>query len=304
MRRRGANTVDSLELLMDTLCNTCGGIIFITLLVVLLARGVNREVRSQLVSPEESEVLSRQIAVAKADIDAAARVMSGTGSVEAPQAIQALQNQIVSERASLRDVEASIEAAASVSASNSPEYAAAIKDNDTLRKEQLALENRKAALEAQQTAMQSRAARLGDEIQKIEATKVAQLRLPRERKSTKKPWGVILRYGEGYPVYTPTAEPNTAGVRWSEHGKGMRAEPIKGSGIAPGSGEKEWSRTLGELDRSKYYIVFYVYRDSLDAFSAFKESAAKHDFEYGWEPILGTGDLTFVEEGEAPPLPL
>ena len=43
MSRRGAPSGDSLDLLLDTICNTFGGILFIAMLVVILTNQMSRE---------------------------------------------------------------------------------------------------------------------------------------------------------------------------------------------------------------------------------------------------------------------
>lgn len=63
MRRRNSrgNNSDSLDLLLDTICNTFGGIVFISLLVVILANVTNKEVSNEPPDPEtQSKLISLQ----------------------------------------------------------------------------------------------------------------------------------------------------------------------------------------------------------------------------------------------------
>jgi hypothetical protein len=58
MKRRTSNQgVGSLELLLDTICNTFGGILLISLLVALLLNATSREMREQTVPPQSHATL-------------------------------------------------------------------------------------------------------------------------------------------------------------------------------------------------------------------------------------------------------
>ena len=62
-RRRDSEGSDGLELLLDTICNVFGGIVFIAILVALLTSARNSDVRrEQLPEPGMAEVDTESIA--------------------------------------------------------------------------------------------------------------------------------------------------------------------------------------------------------------------------------------------------
>lgn len=70
MSRRRAMKQDSLELLLDTICNTFGGVLFIAIMVVMLLAqsGHGPEAVVPAPSPEELEAQSRELAALSADV--------------------------------------------------------------------------------------------------------------------------------------------------------------------------------------------------------------------------------------------
>jgi DNA repair exonuclease SbcCD ATPase subunit len=60
MRRRAAAKLDSLELLLDTLCNTFGGVLFIAMLVVTKLQLSGNETSSSLPSTDDFDISAVQ----------------------------------------------------------------------------------------------------------------------------------------------------------------------------------------------------------------------------------------------------
>lgn len=59
MSRKAAPASDSLDLLLDTICNTFGGILFIAMLVVILTNQISRDAAPSAPSAESSRALRR-----------------------------------------------------------------------------------------------------------------------------------------------------------------------------------------------------------------------------------------------------
>ena len=59
MSRKAASSGDSLDLLLDTICNTFGGILFIAMLVVLLTNQLSRDAATAAPNAESSRALRR-----------------------------------------------------------------------------------------------------------------------------------------------------------------------------------------------------------------------------------------------------
>ena len=70
MSRRRAVKQDSLELLLDTICNTFGGVLFIAIMVVMLLQnaGQGPETVVPAPSPEELEARTEQLATLSAEV--------------------------------------------------------------------------------------------------------------------------------------------------------------------------------------------------------------------------------------------
>jgi hypothetical protein len=212
MRKKAAGFyADSLEMLLDTMCNILGGIIFITLTLAVLTHDSS--------TPAANE---RQTAQLNAELE----------SITASNAT----------------LEAQIQGA--LSQSDVP----------------------------QQTNL---------------------MRLPNISQTTKKPWNVILRHHQVYPLYAAPpaglAAPvkNTQSLEW----RGTYVEPKAGQGGPVETSMAEMVQTFRNTGQTNYYFAFWVYDDSFDTFNRAKEIVFNLGMQYGWEPMAENSRLTLSGRG-------
>ena len=102
MSRRRASRQDSLELLLDTICNTFGGVLFIAILVVLLLQqtGGSPDVPSSVVaSPVELQSLVIRMEAVAADLTRRQQNRDSQQAIVQKFATEAIREQIVQRQA-------------------------------------------------------------------------------------------------------------------------------------------------------------------------------------------------------------
>jgi hypothetical protein len=293
---------DSLDLLLDTMCNTFGGIIMIAILVALLAQ----KSPSPIVPAERarSEMTERRLANAETEL-AAARALRAQLEVTASPALADRANERQRLADALRVAQTTADAQASQTAQS-----AAMKSADpgkiladlaakSAAQERRAsdVQNALAAQSQNSERLRTRLAELATQIEKEFDTRTKQLRLPKERAKTKGPFNVILKFGRAYPLTDSRGERNVKSIEWSERLSSHRARPIVGSGDDAAS----LTRLFQALTREEVYVAFYVYPDAFETFAAAREAAANAGLDYGLEIVRAGTELSFGSDGTSPP---
>jgi hypothetical protein len=306
MKRRRPAPTDSLDLLLDTMCNTFGGIILIAILVALLAR----QTPSPLVAAEQasSAMIVRRLATAAADLAEAQQLHDKLAANPRPTADAAQR-----EKQQLEEALRAGEAEAGALAGQAGEKIQA-QTNDpggeikSLRARQQALERETTevqnAIKAQEQNAQRLAARIADidrQIQKDQEARIVKLRFPKERTSSKSAVPLMCKFGKVYPLRDADLRRENRMVAWESVGDGEIGRPIESSGWSLPADQA----TLGELLRSAAgkdrYIVFFVYPDSVETYRTARDRAVAQSLDIGLE-LLGAGvDITWGPGGTIPP---
>jgi hypothetical protein len=278
MSRRRRHQPDSLELLLDTMCNTFGGIIMIALLIALVSRDVDADskniqsFRKQLEQAQqqtaEAEKLRKRI-LENADTNVVTAVALLKEREELQERIEADRQQLAS-NTTLQ---------ASISATNDPgELERLLAQKEARQREERAIE---------------------EQIQREIQSRQRQLRLPRERVTGKRTFYVIARHGRVYPVYlmrNGERERNQQSIDWGSTVDGDSATPRPGAGIdAP-----LLARILNDVQAQTYSIHFLVYDDSFPAFLAARKIPLARGYDTGWEFLSQDKPIVFSSRGEAP----
>ena len=292
---------DSLDLLLDTMCNTFGGIILIAILVALLAR--QSPAPLQPAAQAYSAMIERRLATAEAELAAARALRAGLEAQASPE----LANQ-AAEKQRLADALNAAQAAAESSAAQAAKTAA-MKSADpgklladlaaqasAQERRATELENALAAQAQNSERLRARLTGLAAQAEREIDTRTTQLRLPKERAKTKANFNVILRFGRGYPLTDADGRRNRETINWQDTGGSHRARPIAGSG----ADAEALARFFRTLPREEVYVAFYVYPDAFDLFSAAREAAIQAGLDYGLDIIPAGIDLKFGSEGTSP----
>jgi hypothetical protein len=276
MSRRRQHQPDSLELLLDTMCNAFGGIIMIALLIALLSRDASSEtatdhIQRLLQSIEqqttEAQQLQQRLKISEPNTTAAFELL--TQRDELRQRIEAARHMIRSNTTAL----------------------AAIPQIDPAETERLV-----AQLQSKTNDVQT----LQQQIEREMQARQRALRLPRERATGKKTYYFIVRFGRIYPVHAMRdgrRELNTQTLDWRHAEGGETAVPKAGLGFDVPT----FTRLFAEIPSNTYSIHFIVYNDSFPMFLAARQVPVSRNYDTGWEFLPEDRPIIFSSRGEAPP---
>jgi hypothetical protein len=303
MSRRRKTDDSSLELLLDTICNTFGGVLFLAMLVSLLLQTSRKQIsesstKTQPSRPAVSKAEVIRLSTEAADLqDEMERLEADLGRVRAfvaefsipglAERLDALhaeelkQRRLESRRTSVlaaltEEKTATVTAAASANASRERSREASSAATE-------AAERLKAASKQQESLIKS-AILLQEKIDQrntIESTGKA----PRERDTDKTEVGFLLRYGRLYPTHDHTQFSRTVNEKdfTVKQGIGMNnavAKPGAGIEVAAPDADTEIQQLLAKHPKDGWYPCIVVHPDSFDAFQLLKAKLVSQGYEY------------------------
>lgn len=311
MSLRRQSQPDSLELLLDTICNTFGGIILIALLVALIARDAKVSEDSSRAAKETTEMSQRRLAKANADLEQAQKFQASLDAKGADPRIAGMKD-LLAQRRTLREKLETIQkqdqdAAARLgeltqgAATNVSQNLKTLKDQlDNLNRKRAELQNTNEILRQATRTAQTNALAADAQASLASRNRTQSLRLPRVHSTHKEPLEIIVRYGHLYPVYVFVNGQkmlNTTTLSF----QGDMVELNRNQGVDPERDAAALLNYYKQASTANHYLVFHVFADSFAAFNLAKQSGIGQGFEYAWVPlensqIIGTGG-----GGSAPP---
>ena len=280
MNIRRRSLTDSLQLLVDTICNLFGSIVIISLLMAVIAKDVPPDA-----SPKASADLQRQIQQAQSELDESRRFRS---TIQ-PTADDAQRLALADRIDQLKTVVSSNLTLIQSTAANTNAITAQIPIENLLKE--------KSALETQLAAVTN-------QLDRLKQANTRQLRLPRERATGKKTYYFICRFGKIYPVHVmlnDRRELNTQTLDWRRTPDGEIATPKRELGYDPATGLAAFTRLFNEIPAQTFSIHFLVYNDSFPAFLTARQIPLARNFDTGWEFFTEDRQVIFSASGEAPP---
>ena len=302
-RRLPSSNSDSLELLLDTMCNTFGGIILIALLIALLARDV-KVTQEEDAMALKTQMTQRRLQKARDDLTNAQhhhdRLVAANPDIEKRRRLMEEKNAKLHELANL---------------SHKPQAPGPpVPAGETSEKKAQTLQEKIGEQTQQEAQTKGEISDVEGSIKKAEAEisqtkshskgRAVRLRLPREHTTGKDAVQVILRHRQVYPLfYLNAGQPskNEAGLTWKpmEIGGlviGHEVQPIPGRGLAANNvvALQQWMRGFPS---ARFDIVFFVYEDSFAEFQLMKQFVTGKGFEYGWQPRVSSDVLRFGSGG-------
>ncbi len=313
MARKTSNSDDSLELLLDTMCNAFGGIVIIAILVALLMRQTGRtpddNEHGEAVAAIKLPGTEKDLQVEKALLEKLTNEVAAHGELAK---LVARLNQLVVQRSQLLALIDSAD----------------LKDQNKKAQARAATENVEAAIAqaaAAKLTMTGQLAVLAKEIEELRAqiekarkdflkwggenNSRPVKRPPVEQKATKKPFFFILRHGKVFPLQEYTGSQNSGGsikpsnkhIDW----QGDVALLKNGAGLDAEADKPELIKMLDGLpEPDKRYVVSIVYRDSFETYLKFQKvlSETNSKMDSGWVPMAGDGDIQIGSQGILPPM--
>jgi len=308
MARKKQKSDDSLDLLLDTMCNAFGGIVIIAILVALLMRETGRtpmpgNARDEAVAAVNLPAKENQLKIDQSQFDKLKREFEAHGTRAV--LIEKL-NKLVAQR---QQLQSALDAA---NTKGKESEAAARGLIGTLEKNIADKGKQKGDMLAQSSAISKEILELKaliDELRKElkrwggqENSRVTK-RPPREQQSSRPSFNFILRYGEIFPVqeYKNGQIPiSKTYIDWN----GDEARLKKGAGLKPDAQKEELVQLFKSLPSGPMGVdaIAYVYSDSFETFIEFQKlRQTQSALEGGWEPVEGANNINFNNSGTRPP---
>lgn len=291
IRRARTLPPDSLELLLDTLCNTFGGILFIAILVVLLL---------QMSRPkDENEGDSNDRSVTRVEDDLESELNELTSTVASQKRmLDSLrrdewnsQNDILRKLTSVKHDSEKVVRDLLIKIPELDAEKHAIKEglaNSKKRLENIEIELSKVRAERRRSENQSQ----------------RQTEMPVSRNVNSNPVAVVLRYGRMY-VWHHYVNGERAGLNADdfvvvkETTAGLITRPKVTSGVDLSNLEEASTAIrsrLAEFDRDHYYLDVAVREDSFDEFASFRRIVSRLGYSYSVYP-MSDGDVIIDRGG-------
>lgn len=295
---------DSLDLLLDTICNTFGAIILIAILVAIITQ--ETPTPNAVLETTSAELIERQITTAQNEIEALREIAEGTHTANPRIAalsgrISELEREIhILENRETREI-SSENGSTEAMATMIEDDTASLRDADA---EAARIANALQTVEENSKRLRERLANLEESIGEIESEQQQILRFPKERSADWSAIWVLFWGNKIYPLRDETFDENRSDFTITSNGEGTlyeirrdRGHPIDAAGRIVGQ--------FGKLPRSvgNWYFACLVNPDSVEAFTAFRDAAVSAGHSYGWEPHHQPLVL-LVSEGGTKPSPL
>jgi hypothetical protein len=163
---------------------------------------------------------------------------------------------------------------------------------------QLANENRR------QPDLEAEVAKLESTRKVISASKIENIRLPKTKETSKKPFFVICMYGSVYPLRSIDARGDVEIFSGVEIRKltptSTQFIPQAGQGLSNNIDE---IRTAFRYIPREFYLACYVFPDSIEAFRRLRKALEGLPLEIGWDPEIEERLVFTTDDGTPAPRP-
>ena len=303
MRKLRPNNEESLDLLLDTLCDVFSSIILIACLLALLT---NQQTTvpggTNIISGMQGRVLTEKLDAAKSELAGLQKLnlqMKDLGH-DPLQTLMSERNELQATQERLRKLQAT---------QMKPDTAPAkdpTGDIKELRSEVKALDQRVADAKARKDAAEKKAGDLAAQIQDIRSKITAEnekhsehVRFPKERAITKAAMNIILQNGAIYPLVNADGENFSGLTRVTKDDESFEAIPKKSAGMSL-SNVAAVRRLLASYKRWGGYVSLNVFPDSFETFRAFKVLILAAGLDYGFDVYPEHYIITFSPKGSSP----
>lgn len=294
MSRRRKASESSLELLLDTICNTFGGVLFVAILIVVMLKMTSR-IEASIDADEVSEADMAELTRQQANLAETLQTLQSVAAQLDGQ-LQGKEKaaELIAELSSAQEARRSLTKARLEVLSKVAEHQA------STNKTAAELAKLQSRMEAANQRHQQVAAELKSEVDK----RSRRVEFSAKRSTGKQEIQTILRYGRFYIWHRHGPDGERLGLNTdefvvlSEDRRAAHTTPIPGAGT-PVVGSDESDRQLkGRLQTfspSRDYIAIVVWPDSYGDFASLKKALVESGFEYRLIPA--TDDSSFTDRG-------
>ncbi|MDA0285508.1 MAG: hypothetical protein O3B86_19360 [Planctomycetota bacterium] len=288
MKRKDSSSDDgSLDLLLDTICNTFGGVLFISLLVVVLLNVTSDQAGDSPPEPEaQLELAQLQVELSQSS-QQLQTLRSANQQREQTQAALVTQKQIELAR-SVQTTQKHVTEQVQIKARTLDEVSQSqIRINETAQQ----LEERQDQLEAMRRELAAARSQLTSEVNSRSRT----VSLPRLQQTNKQYCSFFLKRGRLTSLLTRNSygieSVNESEIEIVSEGSTEYYEPRIGKGIAVdlnGSNQSAIQSKVRMFDRSQFVIRLWIWPDSFDQFAAVQQALVAGQFQYKPEPLTSS----------------
>lgn len=294
---------DSLDLLLDTLCNAFGGIILITLLIALMSQEANVEP----LKPKsfKTEWMLEQQAISKIENEIVIEesinltLHSKLGSDQSSKLAEVLQEKTDLEQKKdtlLENIARLQKMLASMPANSSNLAVDLQRQHRELKQMDLENERLKKQLNSEVEQAGSKLSQTNRDIKSSKSERTQTLRLPKEKGRTGKEYTwVIVKHGKIYPIGHPNVEKIFNVTILNDNA--AEFSPIQNRGFSPFNDQVEIIQYFRTINPQKKYLAFQIFTNDpcFRSFNQAKQIATSMGIGYTWAPR--DEDIVLVKEG-------
>jgi hypothetical protein len=297
MKRKSGSSGDSLDLLLDTICNTFGGILFISMLVVILVNAASHDVSSSMPARGDHQRLvesRRQLSDMTIKLDSLRRAVRQTEELR--------------DRFTDADSQVDIDELQALQSTTEVLHETRDANLQKLAETQESINETTSETERLRAAMRNARQELAAAQRQLESEVALRSRtskLPRQKTTTRQQAGFFLKAGRlcSYAKFDSRGNliRNETEVRVQEEEGKTFAVPVAGAGLLVkpdgSNGDKVASR-LEPFDKAEYFIAIVVWDDSFEQFQIVKEAAVRGNYEYQLIPMTQDEKVYIGEAAE------
>ena len=281
------NLPESLELLLDTMCNTFGGIMFIALSLVIISQLVTDKIVSEApekVDQEEIEVLERSVAVLQTEsLENQQKIQSFN---DAQQRITPELKKLINEIKQMKLINLEAEV---ISENLSEQLKKQLEEEKALKKEIASLKQQRkrnaARTEQEKKEMERELAKKAKELENLEkllaSTKSKTVTFSMEEDTYMLPYVVIIKKDSIYRMGSSWQNP-VSDVTVSLDGKKLIIIPKSGTALG-NSPEVTLEKLFGQINKSSYFIWLISDENSFHTLRSTREFLRKQGFKVRWD---------------------
>ena len=293
---RMAEPGESLQLLVDPMCNLFAGLVLLSVFLALFAGKSEGDPKAEPGrSPRfaNEELLRKRIAEIAEEMN---QTRSANSTLSA-------QTGTATPLPPLRAVEKALAEADQASPGQAPIPAATLQqalesEQERLRQQSAALANEIQGLRKETTRLRERSDQLSRQVPaRAGNEEEVRVRLPRARPTEKIPLYLLLAGGKIYPVQSPNGAENDDHVDRQRSPMEDQITPRAGQGLSAG---RETDDFLRRIDVQRCYPVLVVYADSFPQYQQHRKSLEAMNLPFGWEPRENGSPLRLSARGFKP----
>lgn len=298
---------DSLDLLLDTICNVFGGIVLISCLLALLVKDrTGQTAVIPLKNQGEHALLERRMNAALEERQRLRALLEETSALGMDK-----ERRLASERDELRktlerlrhDMTMANNAltAKTPSIPSTKELSALRSEIEKHEQKLLSTNLLNTSAKSKEEDLRHRLKSLREQLAHQEDLHIEKLRFPREKKITKSNTSIILKFDEIFPL-SDEKFGDFPGIRKIPHAdQSFTAHPKKSEGLTANRDILRLKSILANIRDRNLYVAIYVYEDSFGSFRELKSILHESGLEYGISVVMKHEVMQFGPKGSAPP---